>query len=126
MKTKDNKEPLSEWLEVAVNGFQEIKKSWGCTTLSALHKDGSLSMKTLGKLDPRNPNPSIGIDTVVMMIGKLMNVAELIFSGADQLRVQSTLTSVLARVVSASVPLTENDRSKAMEHRRIRYKHNNY
>ena len=126
MKTKDNKEPSSEWLEVAVNGFQEIKKSWGCTTLSALHKDGSLSMKTLGKLDPRNPNPSIGIDTVVMMIGKLMNVAELIFSGADQLRVQSTLTSVLARVVSASVPLTENDRSKAMEHRRIRYKHKNY
>ena len=83
-------------------------------------------MKTLGKLDPRNPNPSIGIDTVVMMIGKLMNVAELIFSGADQVRVQSTLTSVLARVVSASVPLTENDRSKAMERRRIRYKHNNY
>ena len=83
-------------------------------------------MKTLGKLDPRNPNPSIGIDTVVMMSGKLMNVAELIFSGADQLRVQSTLTSVLARVVSASVPLTENDRSKAMERRRIRYKHNNY
>ena len=124
MKTKDNKEPLSEWLEVAVNGFQEIKKSWGCTTLSALHKDGSLSMKTLGKLDPRNPNPSIGIDTVVMMIGKLMNVAELIFSGADQLRVQSTLTSVLARVVSASVPLTENDRAKALERRRIRYKHN--
>ena len=126
MKTKDNKEPLSEWLEVAVNGFQDIKKSWGCTTLSALHKDGSLSMKTLGKLDPRNPNPSIGIDTVVMMIGKLMNVAELIFSGADLVRVQSTLTSVLARVVAASVPLTENDRSKAMEHRRIRYKHNNY
>ena len=83
-------------------------------------------MKTLGKLDPRNPNPSIGIDTVVMMIGKLMNVAELIFSGADQVRVQSTLTSVLARVVSASVPLTENDRSKAMERRRIRYKHKNY
>ena len=83
-------------------------------------------MKTLGKLDPRNPNPSIGIDTVVMMIGNLMNVAELIFSGADRLRVQSTLTSVLARVVSASVPLTENDRSKAMERRRIRYKHNNY
>ena len=83
-------------------------------------------MKTLGKLDPRNPNPSKGIDTVVMMIGKLMNVAELIFSGADQVRVQSTLTSVLARVVSASVPLTENDRSKAMERRRIRYKHNNY
>ena len=126
METKDNEEPLSEWLEVAVNGFQEIKKSWGCTTLSALHKDGSLSMKTLGKLDPRDPNPSIGIDTVVMMIGKLMNVAELIFSGADQVRVQSTLTSVLARVVSASVPLTENDRSKAMERRRIRYKHNNY
>ena len=81
-------------------------------------------MKTLGKLDPRNPNPSIGIDTVVMMIGKLMNVAELIFSGADQLRVQSTLTSVLARVVSASVPLMENDRAKTMERRRIRYKHN--
>ena len=126
METKDNEEPLSEWLEVAVNGFQEIKKSWGCTTLSALHKDGSLSMKTLGKLDPRNPNPSIGIETVVMMIGKLMNVAELIFSGADQVRVQSTLTSVLARVVAASVPLTSNDRAKAMERRRIRYKHNNY
>ena len=83
-------------------------------------------MKTLGKLDPRNPNPSIGIETVVMMIGKLMNVALLLFSGADLERVQTTLTSVLARVVSASVPLTENDRSKAMEHRRIRYKHNNY
>ena len=126
METKDNEEPLSEWLEVAVNGFQEIKKSWGCTTLSALHKDGSLSMKTLGKLDPRNPNPSIGIETVVMMIGKLMNVADLIFSGADLERVQSTLTSVLTRVVSASVPLTENDRSKALERRRIRYKHKNY
>ena len=117
---------MSEWLEVAVNGFQEIKKSWGCTTLSALHKDGSLSMKTLGKLDPRNPNPSIGMETVVMMIGKLINVAPLLFSGADLKRVQSTLTSVLARVVSASVPLTENDWSKAMERRRIRYKHNNY
>ena len=81
-------------------------------------------MKTLGKLDPRNPNPSIGIETVVMMIGKLMNVAELIFSGADQVRVQSTLTSVLARVVSASAPLTSNDRAKTMERRRIRYKHN--
>ena len=126
MKTKDNKEPLSEWLEVAVNGFLEIKKSWGCTTLSALHKDGSLSMKTLGKLDPRNPNPSIGIETVVMMIGKLMNVAPLLFSDSDLERVQSTLTSVLARVVSASVPLTENDRSKALERRRIRYKHKNY
>ena len=126
METKDNEEPLSEWLEVAVNGFQEIKKSWGCTTLSALHKDGSLSMKTLGKLDPRNPNPSIGIETVVMMIGKLMNVADLIFSGADLERVQSTLTSVLTRVVSASAPLTENDRSKALERRRIRYKHKNH
>ena len=83
-------------------------------------------MKTLGKLDPRNPNPSIGIETVVMMIGKLMNVAELIFSGADQLRVQSTLTSVLARVVSASAPLTENDKAKSLERRRIRYKHKNY
>ena len=126
METKDNEEPLSEWLEVAVNGFQEIKKSWGCTTLSALHKDGSLSMKTLGKLDPRNPNPSIGIETVVMMIGKLMNVADLIFSGTELERVQSTLTSVLTRVVSASAPLTENDRSKALERRRIRYKHKNY
>ena len=126
METKDNEEPLSEWLEVAVNGFQEIKKSWGCATLSALHKDGSLSMKTLGKLDPRNPNPSIGIETVVMMIGKLMNVADLIFSGAEQERVQSTLTSVLTRVVSASAPLTENDRSKALERRRIRYKHKNH
>ena len=124
MKTKDNKEPSSEWLEVAVNGFQEIKKSWGCTTLLALHKDGSLSMKTLGKLDPRNPNPSIGMETVVMMIGKLMNVADLIFSSTDLERVQSTLTSVLARVVAASVPLTSNDRAKAMERRRIRYKHN--
>ena len=92
----------------------------------ALHKDGSLSMKTLGKLDPRNPNPSIGIETVVMMIGKLMNVADLIFSGADLERVQSTLTSVLTRVVSASAPLTENDRAKALERRRIRYKHKNY
>ena len=126
METKDNEEPLSEWLEVAVNGFQEIMKSWGCPTLSALHKDGSLSMKTLGKLDPRNPNPSIGIETVVMMIGKLMNVADLIFSGADLERVQSTLTSVLTRVVSASAPLTENDRSKALERRRIRYKHKNH
>ena len=126
MEIKDNEEPLSEWLEVAVNGFQEIKKSWGCPTLSALHKDGSLSMKTLGKLDPRNPNPSIGIETVVMMIGKLMNVADLIFSGADLERVQSTLTSVLTRVVSASAPLTENDRSKALERRRIRYKHKNH
>ena len=126
MKTQDNKEPLSEWLEVAVNGFLEIKKSWGCTTLSALHKDGSLSMKTLGKLDPRNPNPSIGMETVVMMIGKLMTVAPLLFSGADLKRVQSPLTSVLARVVAASVPLTENDRAKAMERRRIRYKHKNY
>ena len=126
MKTKDNEEPSSEWLEVAVNGFQEIKKSWGCTTLSALHKDGGLSMKTLGKLDPRNPNPSIGMETVVMMIGKLMNVADLIFSSADLVRVQSTLTSVLARVVAASVPLTSNDRAKAMERRRIRYKHKNY
>ena len=126
METKDNEEPLSEWLEVAVNGFQEIKKSWGCTTLSALHKDGSLSMKTLGKLDPRDPDPSIGMETVVMMIGKLMNVADLIFSGADLERVQSTLTSVLTRVVSASAPLTENDRAKALERRRIRYKHKNY
>ena len=124
METKDNEEPSSEWLQVAVNGFQEIKKSWGCTTLSALHKDGSLSMKTLGNLDPRNPNPSIGIETVVMMIGKLMNVADLIFSSADLVRVQSTLTSVLARVVAASVPLTSNDRAKAMERKRIRYKHN--
>ena len=126
METKDNEEPSSEWLQVAVNGFQEIKKSWGCTTLSALHKDGSLSMKTLGKLDPRDPDSSIGIETVVMMIGKLMNVADLIFSGADLERVQSTLTSVLARVVSASVPLTSNDRAKAMERKRIRYKHKNY
>ena len=88
MKTKDNKEPLSEWLEVAVNGFLEIKKSWGCTTLAALHKDGSLSMKTLCKLDPRDPDPSIGIETVVMMIGKLMNVAPLLFSDSDLERVQ--------------------------------------
>ena len=83
-------------------------------------------MKTLCKLDPRNPNPSIGMETVVMMIGKLMNVADLIFSGAEQERVQSTLTSVLTRVVSASAPLTENDRSKALERRRIRYKHKNH
>ena len=83
-------------------------------------------MITLGKLDPRNPNPSIGMETVVMMIGKLMNVADLIFSSADLVRVQSTLTSVLARVVAASVPLTSNDRAKAMERRRIRYKHKNY
>ena len=92
----------------------------------ALHKDGSLSMKTLGKLDPRNPNPSIGIETVVMMIGKLMNVAPLLFSGADLVRGQSTLTSVLVRVVSASAPLTENDKAKSLERRRIRYKHKNY
>ena len=124
MKTKDNEEPSSEWLQVAVNGFQEIKKSWGCTTLSALHNDGSLSMKTLGKLDPRDPDPAIGMETVVMMIGKLMNVAPLLFSDSDLVRVQSTLTSVLVRVVAASVPLTSNDRAKAMERRRIRYKHN--
>ena len=124
METKDIEEPSSEWLQVVVNGFQEIKKSWGCTTLSALHKDGSLSMNTLGKLDPRNPNPSIGMETVVMMIGKLMNVAPLLFSDSGLVRVQSTLTSVLARVVSASAPLTENDRAKAIERKRIRYEHN--
>ena len=76
------------------------------------------------------------IKLVKVLLKKLQNdlfkvlyvpwITAYIFSGADQVRVQSTLTSVLARVVSASVPLTENDRSKAMERRRIRYKHNNY
>ena len=110
-------------MKEAIGGFQEIMKSWGCSTLSALHKDGSLSMTTLRKLDPSAPDPSIGLETVVGMIGKLMNMARLIFSESEQPKVQSTLATVLARIVAASAPLTASDEAKALERKRIRYKH---
>lgn len=119
----EHQTPLQEWLQEAIGGFQEILKSWGCTTLSALHKDGCLSMATLRKLDPQNPDPTISIETVVSMIGKLMNMAQLLFSESEQPRVQSTLASVLARVVAAHSQLTATDKAKALERRRIRYKH---
>ena len=80
-------------------------------------------MATLRKLDPQNPDPTISIETVVSMIGKLMNMAQLLFSESEQPRVQSTLASVLARVVAAHSQLTANDKAKALERRRIRYKH---
>ena len=104
--------PLQEWLQEAVRGFQEIKESWGCPTLSALHKDGCLSMATLRKLDPLSPDPSISKETVVAMIGKLMNMAQLLFVGEDLARVNATLVSVLAKVVMACTPLTASDKAK--------------
>ena len=110
-------------MKEAIGGFQEIMKSWGCPTLSALHRDGCLSMATLRKLDPRNPDPSIGLETVTGMIGKLMNMARIVFSESEQPRVQSTLATVLARIVAASAPLTSGDEAKALERKRIRYKH---
>ena len=119
----EHQAPLQEWMKEAIRGFQEIMKSWGCSTLSALHKDGSLSMTTLRKLDPSAPDPSIGLETVVGMIGKLMNMARLIFSESELPKVQSTLATVLARIVAASAPLTASDEAKALERKRIRYKH---
>ena len=115
--------PSQEWLPEAVRGFQEIMKSWGCSTLSALHKDGCLSMATLRKLDPLHTDPSISLETVVGMIGKLMNMARLIFSDDEQPKVQSTLASVLAQVIAASSPLTERDKEQAESRKRVRYKH---
>ena len=125
MCTVERQVPLQEWLQEAVRGFQEILKSWGCTTLSALHKDGCLSMATLRKLDPLSPDPSIGKETVVAMIGKLMNMAQLLFVGEDLARVNATLVSVLAKVVMACTPLTTSDKAKAEERKRIRYRHQN-
>lgn len=119
----EHQAPSQEWLEEAIGGFQEIMKSWGCSTLSALHRDGCLSMATLRKLDPQSPDPTIGMETVVGMIGKLMNMARLIFSESEQPRVQATLASVLARVVAAHSLLTPSDVAKASDRRRIRYKH---
>ena len=115
--------PLPEWMQEAIGGFQEIMKSWGCSTLSALHKDGRLSMTTLRKLDPRNPDPSICMDTVVDMIGKLMNMALLIFSEGELPEVQATLASVLARIVAAHAQLTASDKAEALKRKRIRHKH---
>lgn len=119
----ERQDPSQNWLQEAIRGFQEIKKSWGCSTLSALHKDGCLAWPTLSKLDPRNPDSSICLETVVGMIGKLMNMAPLIFTDSDLQRVQSTLASVLANVVAASSPLTTKDKEKAVDRKRIRYKH---
>ena len=125
MCTVERQVPLQEWLQEAVRGFQEIKESWGCPTLSALHKDGCLSMATLRKLDPLSPDPSISKETVVAMIGKLMNMAQLLFVGEDLARVNATLASVLAKVVMAYTPLTASDKAKAEERKRIRYRHQN-
>ena len=119
----ERQHPISEWLEEAIGGFQEIMKSWGCSTLSALHKDGRLSMTTLRKLDPRNPDPSICMKTVVEMIGKLMKMSLLIFSESELPRVQSTLASVLARIVAAHAQLTASDKAEALKRKRIRHKH---
>ena len=119
----ERQHPISEWMEEAIGGFQEIMKSWGCSTLSALHKDGRLSMTTLRKLDPRNPDPSICMETVVKMIGKLMKMSLLIFSESELPRVQSTLASVLARIVAAHAQLTASDKAEALKRKRIRHKH---
>ena len=123
MCTVEHQAPLQEWMKEAIGGFQEIMKSWGCSTLSALHRDGCLSMATLRKLDPQNPDPSICMETVVGMIGKLMNMARLIFSESELSRVQQTHATVLARIVAASAPLTASDKAKAKDRKRIRYKH---
>lgn len=123
MRMVEHQAPLQEWMKEAIGGFQEIMKSWGCPTLSALHNDGCLSMATLRKLDPRNPDPSISLETVIGMIGKLMKIARIVFSESEQPRVQSTLATVLARIVAASAPLTARDEAKALERKRIRYKH---
>ena len=72
------------WQRIAIEGFQEIVHVWGCRTLSGLCKDGCLAQGTLMKLDPRCPDGSIRLETVVKMTGRLMTLAHVFFKGEKQ------------------------------------------
>ena len=85
------------WQRIAIEGFQEIVHVWGCRTLSGLCKDGCLAQGTLMKLDPRCPDGSIRLETVVKMTGRLMTPAHVFFKGEKQQEVLGTLGAVLAR-----------------------------
>ena len=108
------------WQRIAIEGFQEIVHVWGCRTLSGLCKDGCLAQGTLMKLDPRCPDGSIRLETVVKMTGRLMTLAHVFFKGEKQQEVLGTLGAVLASVAMATAVLTPAELARAARRKRLR------
>ena len=108
------------WQRIAIEGFQEIVHVWGCRTLSGLCKDGCLAQGTLMKLDPRCPDGSIRLETVVKMTGRLMTLAHVFFKGEKQQDVLGTLGAVLASVAMATAVLTPAELARAARRKRLR------
>ena len=119
MKHEGNPE-IPAWLIVASQEIIAIMKSWGCPSLSSLHKEGLLTYKTLKKLDPDALDPTLALPTVQEMLAKLYVVASASLDGDRRQLVQQKLTTALMKVSSAAVTLSEDDREKIGKRKRMR------
>ena len=119
MKHEGNPE-IPAWLIVASQEIIAIMQSWGCPSLSSLHKEGLLTYKTLKKLDPDALDPTLALPTVQEMLAKLYVVASASLDGDRRQLVQQKLTTALMKVSSAAVTLSEDDREKIGKRKRMR------
>ena len=111
---------IPAWLNIASQEIIAIMKSWGCPSLSSLHKEGLLTYKTLKKLDPDALDPSLELPTVQNMFAKLFVVAGKSLEGDRRQCVQQKLTTALMNVSSAAVTLSEDDIEKIEKRKRMR------
>ena len=119
MKHEGNPE-IPAWLMIASQEIIAIMKSWGCPSLSSLHKEGLLTYKTLKKLDPAALDPTLALPTVQDMFAKLYVVAGESLDGDRRQRVRQKLTTALMNVSSAAVMLSQYDREKIGKRKRMR------
>ena len=110
---------IPKWQTIAAGEIQAIMKCWGLATLSSLHKDGCIDYTTLKKLDPKDLNPTLTLSATLRMFVKLYLVAGETLEGDKRERTQARLTQALMQVAAAGRDLTESDREKIEERKRI-------
>ena len=111
--------PIPSWLAIAAEEIQAIMKCWGCTTLSSLHKNGIVDYKTLKKLNPANPDPSLEASTAQKLLVKLYLVAGEMLEGERLMLTQARITQSLMKVAAAAMELTEKDKANIEKRKRI-------
>ena len=85
---------------------------------SFFHRGGKIST-TLKKLDPKDLNPTLTLSATLRMFVKLYLVAGETLEGDKRERTQARLTQALMQVAAAGRELTESDREKIEERKRI-------
>lgn len=119
MKTDDIPN-ISPWQLVAAEEIRETMRCWGCKTLSSLHKDGVVDYTTLSKLNPERLDPTLSLHATKRLFTKLYLVAAETFTGEKLKEVQNQLSLALMRVSAADMTLTDSDRKKIAERKRIK------